>query len=278
MSFTYLCFIVSACSPFTSCFSQATYAFYSDALKHNSDLFYFLSSDRYSFDMGDGHEDCAVLDEQGPSQRPSKLPRRERAHRPIVDSIVLSSLVSSYTTHFATYSSGRRNVTQLVPGKVWKLVYEQFLREHLGSKFAEDTLKDRLRETLKELKIGTSNEEGFEKAVLQLDDVLTRLRSTDSHATRNILKLRQTMLEQSSFGGNPPTLGQVQDGSVHLQTSGGGRGHCSPSPSSTQKLPTKAELLAAQSKSMTAIARTMEARSEGKGALLSLKMDIKMEK
>ena len=92
-----------------------------------------------------------------------------------MDSIVFSSLVSLYTTHFATYNSGRTNVTQLVPGKVWKLVYEQFLREHPGSKFVEDTLKDKLREILKELKIGTSNKEGFEKAVLQPDDVLTRL-------------------------------------------------------------------------------------------------------
>ena len=86
-------------------------------------------------------------------------------------------------------------MTQLVPRKVWKLVYEQFLREHPGSKFVEDTLKDRLLETLKELKTGTSNKEGYEKAVLQADDVLTRLRSTNSHATRNILNLRQTMVE-----------------------------------------------------------------------------------
>ena len=105
--------------------------------------------------------------------------------------------------------------------------------------------------------------------MLQPNDVLTRLREIDSHATRNILKIRQTMVDQSSSGGNPPTLGQVQDGS---------RGHHSSSPLSAQKLPTKAELLAAQSKSMTSIARTMEARTEGKGALLNVKMDIQVEK
>ena len=158
---------------------------------------------------------------------------------------------------------------QLVPGKVWKLVYEQFLQEHLESKFAEDTLKDRLRETFKELKTGTSNEEGSEKAVLQADDVLTRLKGTDSHATHNILKIRQTMVDQSSSGGNPPTLGHVQVGS---------EGHRSPSPSLAQKLPNKAELLASQSKSMSSIARTMEARTKGKGALLNVKMDIQVEK
>lgn len=86
------------------------------------------------------------------------------------------------------------------------------------------------------------------------------------------------MVDQSSSGGNPPTPGQVQDASAHPQTSGGSRGHRSPSPLSTPKVPTKAELLASQSKSMSVIARTMEARTEGKGALLSVKMDIKLEK
>ena len=67
---------------------------------------------------------------------------------------------------------------------------------------------------------------------------------------------------------------QVQDDTVHPQTSGGSRGPHSLSPSSAQKIPTKAELLASQSKSMSCIARTMEARTEGKRALLAIKMDI----
>ena len=182
------------------------------------------------------------------------------------------------------------SVTQLVRGKVWKLVYDQFLSEHHGSKFAEETLKDRLRETLKELKTGMSNEEGSDRAVLQADDILTRLRNTNSYATRNILRLRQNILEQApSGGGNLPTTfshpsspgmvpSQVQDANLGLQVPTCGAGTRSPSPSSSQKLPSKAELLAPQSKSMKSIARTMEVRTEGKEALLSLKMDIEMEK
>ena len=77
------------------------------------------------------------------------------------------------------------------------------------------------------------------------------------------------MVDHSSSGGNPPTLGQVQDGS---------RGHRSLSPSSAQKLPTKVELLASQSKSMSSIAQTIEAKIEGKGALLVVKMDIQVKK
>ena len=156
--------------------------------------------------MADELDDCIVLDSQHLSQRSAKLPRREKIHHPIVDFAVLSSLVAAYTTHFVAYSRGKTSVTQLVPGKVWKLVYNQFLFEHLGSKFVEETLKDRLWETLKELKTGTSNEEGSDRVVLQADDVLTCLRNTDSHATRNILRLRQNMLEQAlSGGGNLPT-------------------------------------------------------------------------
>ena len=86
------------------------------------------------------------------------------------------------------------------------------------------------------------------------------------------------MVEQSSLDGNPPMPDQVQDGSVHPQTLGGSKGHRSPSPSLAHKLPTKVELLASQSKSMSCIARTIEARTKGKGALLSVKMDIQMEK
>ena len=159
-----------------------------------------------SFTMADVEEDCTVLDSQRPSQRPAKCPRREKTHRPIVDFVVMSSLVAAYTTHFAAYSKGRTNVIQLVPGKVWKLVYDQFLYKHPGSKFAEETLKDRLRGTLKELKTGTSNEEGSDRAILQADDVLTRLRNTDSHATRNILRLRQSILDQASGVATPPSM------------------------------------------------------------------------
>ena len=77
------------------------------------------------------------------------------------------------------------------------------------------------------------------------------------------------MVDQSSSGGNPPTLGQVQDGS---------RGLRSPNLSLAQKLPSMGEFLASQSKSMSSIAQTMEARTEEKGALLVVKIDIQVEK
>ena len=70
----------------------------------------------------------------------------------------------------------------------------------------------------------------------------------------------------------------MQDAPAETQASPHRAPTRSSSPSSTQKLPSKAELLAAQSRSMQSIARSMEARTEGKEALLSLKMDIEIEK
>ena len=240
--------------------------------------------------MGDQVDDCAILDSQHPLQRLGKLPWRKKSHHPIVDSVVLSSFVAAYTTHFAAYSKEKTNVTQLVPGKVWKLVYNQFVRKHPGSKFVGKMLKDHLRETLKELKTSTSNELGSDRTVLQPDNVLTRLRNTDSHTTHNILWLYQSMLDHAlSIGANLPTTtsqpsslsmapSEVQDAPPRLQPSSQRVGIHSPSPSSAQRLPSKAELLAAQSRSMRSIARSMEARTKGKEALLSLKMDIEIEK
>lgn len=47
---------------------------------------------------------------------------------------------------------------------------------------------------MKDLKTGTSNESGSEKAVLQKDSVLQQLKMTDGHAKRNILIHRQEIV------------------------------------------------------------------------------------
>jgi hypothetical protein len=54
--------------------------------------------------------------------------------------------------------------------------------------FHEDTLKDYLRNALKELKMGTSNEGGNERVILQSDEVLIQLKARIEHDTQNILK------------------------------------------------------------------------------------------
>jgi hypothetical protein len=74
----------------------------------------------------------------------------------------------SYNLHIANYSLGKKHVTQLIPTIVWKHVYTDYQTIYPNSYLTKETLKDGLHDTLKELKIGTSNQEGLEKATLQL--------------------------------------------------------------------------------------------------------------
>ena len=46
--------------------------------------------------------------------------------RQTVDSVKLSSLMAIHARHFSDYSKGRRNVTQLIPKKIWPLVRSYF--------------------------------------------------------------------------------------------------------------------------------------------------------
>jgi len=50
---------------------------------------------------------------------------------------------------------------------------------------------------LKELKIRTFNEDGNEKVVLQNEEVLTQLKAMNGHATRNMLKRQQNVIDFS---------------------------------------------------------------------------------
>jgi hypothetical protein len=52
---------------------------------------------------------------------------------------------------------------------------------------------------LKELKIRISNQEGLEKATPQCDQMLECLKVTNGHATRNILKKCQSLIDGPSI-------------------------------------------------------------------------------
>lgn len=83
---------------------------------------------------------------------------------------------------------------QLIPDLVWKGFFSHYKKAFPECEFQEDTLKERLRETLRELKIGMANEEGQDKVVLQNDDYLVALRANNSHAAKNILKMRDEIV------------------------------------------------------------------------------------
>ena len=90
------------------------------------------------------------------SGRESKQPKPNHV-RVFVESIHLSTLLASYNHHFGLYSEGRKNVSQLIPGAVWRSVYKDFMEKYPTATFAEDTLKKKVADELKSAKTGTSN-------------------------------------------------------------------------------------------------------------------------
>jgi hypothetical protein len=125
----------------------------------------------------------------------------------IVQTEKLAILVSSYHGHYADYCRGQKNVSQRVPAKVWKKVYSDFMeacRDSLLSvspeaEFnenqlpAERTLQDALRDALDQ-DTGVTDAKGPEKCCPQDEDILMRLKRTDGHARRNMLKMRSEMI------------------------------------------------------------------------------------
>ena len=59
-------------------------------------------------------------------------------------------------------------------------------------------MKDQLRETSKEIKTNTSNDDNSNKTTLQCDEVLEQLKCTDGHAARNVFKKRQSIIDRCS--------------------------------------------------------------------------------
>ncbi len=94
--------------------------------------------------------------------------RREKVQRAIVESLYLSTMAINHHIHFATYSNGKKNVTQLIPLAVWKLVYIDYVVTYFDSPFTKDTLRDHFQDVLKELKTGNFNGERFDKAVFTI--------------------------------------------------------------------------------------------------------------
>jgi hypothetical protein len=83
--------------------------------------------------------------------------------RQIVEFIQLSTMVTSYNLYFENYSIGKKQMIWLIFIAMWEQIYINYQVIYLNSIFVEETLKDYLGDTLKELKIGTSNEEVLEK-------------------------------------------------------------------------------------------------------------------
>ncbi len=66
---------------------------------------------------------------------------------------------------------------------------------YLDSYLAEGTFKDQWCDILKELKTRTLIEMGLGKTRLQCDKMLEHLKATNGHATKNILKRHQHLID-----------------------------------------------------------------------------------
>lgn len=64
---------------------------------------------------------------------------------------------------------------QLIPKKVWAEVYKDYLQYFPSSTFKECSLKDYLRDSLKDMKSGVNNPEQMEGVVLQDEDLMHKL-------------------------------------------------------------------------------------------------------
>src|SRR5690242_5373834 len=101
--------------------------------------------------------------------------RFSKKQKVLVETETLSVLKASYLNHFSDYSRGRKNITQKLPAKVWKLVFEDFIAEtkksclDKGLSFSEDqvpssrTLQDALRAVISTEETGNADVKGAER-------------------------------------------------------------------------------------------------------------------
>ncbi len=62
-----------------------------------------------------------------------------------MDSVHLSFMVASYNHHFMFYNQDKSNVTQLIPGQVWKAMYKDYKKQFPNSEFHPKSLKKTTR-------------------------------------------------------------------------------------------------------------------------------------
>jgi hypothetical protein len=84
--------------------------------------------------------DCEIL----ANKRPTKAPRKEKALKCIMDFVHVSSLAKSYNHHFMLYNWDRKNVTQLAPSHVWKVVCVNYKLKFPDFVFQKESLEDKL--------------------------------------------------------------------------------------------------------------------------------------
>lgn len=82
---------------------------------------------------------------QGRTKARKRRAQRRNNLNKIVDHELLSKLVQDYWRHFNNYNKGRKKATkQLIPKKVWALVFKDYFVHFPTSSFKEDSFKDHM--------------------------------------------------------------------------------------------------------------------------------------
>jgi hypothetical protein len=127
------------------------------------------------------------------------------------------------------------------------------------------------------LKTKTSNEEGNKKVVLQNEDVLAKPKATNGHATWNVFKTQQSVINYASTPPivprphTPSTICEDVDEITSIPSSSLGL-EISSSPSGKVKT-IKAEMLQCQSISIAIMAQKMVVGNDDQKALIKVKME-----
>lgn len=83
-------------------------------------------------------------------------------------------------------------------------MYAIYILAYLDNVLQEDTLKERLQDFLNEVKTRRSNPKEGLSACMQSNEVLELLKQMDKHASRNMLKRKQGILDRGLW--KPPTI------------------------------------------------------------------------
>jgi hypothetical protein len=147
-------------------------------------------------------------------------------------------------------------------------VYQDYKIQYPESQFKEDNLKEKVRQTLKELDTGTSNAKNSKKAARQSDETLKRLKLTDGHASRNMLRLRQNLVQGNEEVNSEASSTQA---SVPAEESEATLPSASNIPNSTGHR-SKAKMLDEQVTAIKSIATTLAASSTARQKLIEQRM------
>lgn len=122
------------------------------------------------------------------------LPSETSAGRALITNAMVSEMTKSYRMHFSQYSKGRKKVVQRLPKQVWESVYKDVVNMEGFGNVKEASLKKQIKATLGDISTGDADDGANDNAILQNDNLIDKLKETDSYASRNVLNLRENLV------------------------------------------------------------------------------------